>query len=489
MTKLTVLPIVLIGLFTGLAHSATAQKVEAVVAFNRYKVTDSTSIVEMHFLASGRNLQYVKSAQGKLQAAVELAVEASDKAGIKAFDKLRLLSPVVTDTVSGKTDLQTVKRWVLKNGNYTIRLATADPNRPGTESEVNIPLELGAKDAKSIQISDLALLSSYRKAEKESELTRHGYEMLPYVSSFLPAQTNKLTFFAEIYNTDKNLGSKEPFVITYGLWEEGVRGPLTEYSKHKKDIAAPVNVLLAELDISKLPSGNYNLFVEFRDKENKVRSRQEKFIQRSNPAMALAQLTGSAAGDGDRNAMPTFALSIDTTKLDFYLLSQRPLASTEEVAFANTLVKSGSVTEKQRFIEHFWRKRDPLHTEAKWLEFKKRADYVEKTFRTKAFNGYQTDRGRVYIQYGEPNLIHNERNDVIRTANQNNDVIPYQIWQYYHTETKNQNNVQFVFVQQNMASNSFKLTHSTARGEVSNPDWRYQVLQKFRDFRKEDPSQ
>jgi GWxTD domain-containing protein len=229
------------------------------------------------------------------------------------------------------------------------------------------------------------------------------------------------------------------------------------------------------LDVSKLPSGNYNLFVEVRDKENKVRARQQKFIQRSNPALATAKPAEAAAGEGAEKETLTFSLNIDTTRLNFYLLSHRPAASTEEVEFANTLVRKGTTAEKQRYLEHFWRKRDPLHAEAKWLDYKKRADYVDKTFRTKAFPGYETDRGRVYLQYGEPNLIHTERTDVNRSANQNSDVIPYQIWQYYHTETKNQNNVMFVFVQQNMASNSFKLTHSTARGEVNFPEWRSQI--------------
>lgn len=70
----------------------------------------------------------------------------------------------------------------------------------------------------------------------------------------------------------------------------------------------------------------------------------------------------------------------------------------------------------------FWKKYDPTpDTEFNELmdEFYTRVDYCVKKFSTlKAFNGAFTDRGEMYIKYGEPDIVdrnYNKRNEIIET--------------------------------------------------------------------------
>ena len=80
--------------------------------------------------------------------------------------------------------------------------------------------------------------------------------------------------------------------------------------------------------------------------------------------------------------------------------------------------------------------------------------------------GYLTDRGRVYLQYGSPNT----RNEEIDAR----DNRPYEIWHYYKLE--NQTNKKFVFIDNNRTG-EYKLEFSNVNGEESNLEWMQDVEQ------------
>jgi hypothetical protein len=56
---------------------------------------------------------------------------------------------------------------------------------------------------------------------------------------------------------------------------------------------------------------------------------------------------------------------------------------------------------------------------------------------------------------------------------QNLNTVPYEVWYYYTLETPvKQNDVMFVFVQQNRGNYNYRLLHSSGIGEVRNNEWR-----------------
>src|SRR5690606_23583117 len=135
-------------------------------------------------------------------------------------------------------------------------------------------------------------------------------------------------------------------------------------------------------------------------------------------------------------------------------------ANTTEWAFLENLAKNGTFFQQKSYLFSFWQKRNPENPELSWLEYKKRIEEVEKSFANQTFRGFETDRGRVYLQYGAPNQITDERTDVNRTTRSNNDTRPYQIWRYY--TLGDQRNRMFAFVEMNIG-NSYSLLHSTAK--------------------------
>ena len=82
-------------------------------------------------------------------------------------------------------------------------------------------------------------------------------------------------------------------------------------------------------------------------------------------------------------------------------------------------------------------------------------DIVQERFGSVQVKGYRTDRGRVYLQYGQPNDILEIPSDPV--------TLPYEIWHYYYLD--NQSNVKFVFYDPALVGNDYELLHSNKYGE------------------------
>jgi GWxTD domain-containing protein len=96
--------------------------------------------------------------------------------------------------------------------------------------------------------------------------------------------------------------------------------------------------------------------------------------------------------------------------------------------------RSAMPQERERLFNAFWKKRDPTpDTEENELleEYFRRVEYANEKFATHR-PGWETDRGRIYIMYGEPTDI--ERHPF------ESDSRPYEIWFYSQIARK------FVFV-------------------------------------------
>lgn len=106
------------------------------------------------------------------------------------------------------------------------------------------------------------------------------------------------------------------------------------------------------------------------------------------------------------------------------------IATVEE----NRRLRNASIQDRGRLFREFWKKRDPdPETEENELmqEYYYRVEYANENYSTHR-SGWESDRGRIYILYGEPTQI--ERHPFEAESR------PYEIW-YYHNINR-----QFVFV-------------------------------------------
>lgn len=464
-----------LALFATIFSSASAQQLDATFDLVRFKASESQNMVELYTSVNGNSVVY-KKVPGGYQAVVALELQISDSTGIKYFDKLNLKSPLVKDTTGLNAPFNLQKRYFLKNGNYTFTGKAQDANNSKPASTIEVPLKVSF-DKNKVEISDVQLLESYEKSSEKNDYTKSGLKLVSYVSSFYPKGFDRLKFYTEIYNTEAAEGKDKQVVVFYRLVPARDNLAKLTIGGQKVQKTAPVNVFLQDIDISALASGNYELLIEVRNAENKTIASQRRFIQRSNPSQD-AQAGETVASE--TNLPPAFSTDLDSTRLDLYLLSHRPLSNEAEGGTLEGLAKSGTALQKRNYLFSFWQRRSASNPAQAWVDYKQRIDYVEKTFGNQTFHGYETDMGRVYLQYGAPNKITNERTDIHRPAI-NNDTRPYQIWHYYQLAT--QSNRIFVFLQENLGNNNYALVHSTAKGEVSDNAWRDRGSQKFQGLK------
>jgi GWxTD domain-containing protein len=257
---------------------------------------------------------------------------------------------------------------------------------------------------------------------------------------------------------DKIIVPGGKFLVKYYLESFENKMKFNDFSRIKTETAKPVNVILAEFDISNLASGKYNLVIEARDEKNEVVTTQKIFVQRSNPNAQLSYAEVFASSSA--NSFAEKITNLDTLKED--ISCTFPISSGLERAFIRNILKSSDLHKLQDYFYGFWQRREQDNPEHAWLLYAEQVKKVQYNFGTRIKKGYQTDRGRVYLEYGPPNTLSKEYMEPT--------TYPYEIWHYY-TLKETQRNKKFVFYSPDMVTSDFFLLHSDAIGEVTNPAW------------------
>jgi len=416
--------------------------------------------VETYLSILGKSVQFVKSSEGKFQGTIQVTMLFKQHDSIKEFRKYALHTAEIADTSNINFVVFDQQRIALPSGKYKIELLLSDMNRdlPAFKAKDSLALDFAPK---KIGISDIELVESAQAASESSKIAKSGYDFIPYQDNFFPEGMKKISFYAEIYNTESIFPSGSPFLVTTSIQSVETGKTIGDFQRIKRETAGQVNVVYNDFDISELPSGNFNLVISVRDKENKEVAMQRLFFQRSNPSVQYNTQALQNVIIG--NSFVSMITSVDT--LHEYIRMCGPIAGANEKLFINSLPKHPDLLTMQQFFLEFWTQRNKTAPMNEWIKYYNTVQVVNKEFGSIYKKGYETDRGRVYLEYGAPNQRIQE------TVNP--DTFPYEIWQYY--SVKDQSNVKFVFYTRDRALNDYLLAHSTAIGEVKNVTWQAEL--------------
>ena len=434
-----------------------------------FTTPDNKPYVETYLSVVGNSVSFRKNTQGKFQAQVEVGVLFSQGGQIKASKKYTLMSPEVTDTLHRQNFIDQ-QRFALEPGEYDFEQMVTDKNIGGKTLSVKKKITVDFPQVK-VNVSDIELLSSFVQAPVPGPLTRNGYDLLPYMADFFyPEDVKEITFYAEVYNTKAILGENEKFLISYYIESYERNSALSQYSAFRKETTGPVSILLSKFNIAELPSGNYNLVVDIRNKSNESVARKKVFFQRKNPGVKTGVDPQDLASITVENTFASRITGKDTLKE--YLRSLRPVASPSEKGFLDNQLKLADEKLMQQFLYNFWQSRNPLAPEEGWVRYCKEVKAVNAKFGTYNYRGYETDRGRVYLQYGPPDKMEQYPSEP--------NAYPYEIWGYYTLSDKSklnpsQNNKQFIFFNREQATNNYQILHSDALSETHDDNWQMKL--------------
>ena len=451
-----------------------------------YLPTENKPYVETYMSFDAWNLNFVKAENG-YRSTVEIVMVVKSGDSAVYAKKYDLNSPIVSGENETNFNFLDLQRFYLNNGIYNLELTIKDKNSENAAIVVNEQLVVFYENKKPA-ISTIQLMSDIKPTNGENIFSRNGYDMQPYISDFVPEQIHQLNFYYEIYNIEKEIGF-QPF-LTYAYIEDAQTGrragEIQRMDKRKHARNVPV---FNSLDISQLPSGNYNLVVEVHNKTNDNLMYKKVNFYRSNPSI-VNQIE-------ENEVSTTFAGQItDENALNYYMKALYPIASPREQSIIDYLVERPALKEKQQFFYTFWKSRDELDPKSKWDTYFGWLQYVDANFGFSNIPGYLTDRGRVYLQYGPPDFIRDEKNFVSirnigsgvydqakfeysnssKPAHGQIHYLPYQLWRYNRLETDDPTRC-FLFWDEFRVGN-YKLLNSNARGETRDPLWERRLSQQ-----------
>ncbi len=445
----------------------SAQHLQAFMQNSAFlSMTTDSPYVETYLTIPGQSVQYVKNKQGKFEGALQITLMyMRDTTMVTAYDKYLLRTPEIDDTTNITFNLLDLRRVTLPDGDYTVNLEVTDIHRSGESVKKVQGLNLEF-NRERLDFSSIELVDTYTPTTGKNVFSKNGYDIKPFVFNYYPTSVNRIRFYNEIYHADKS-ASNEDIIITYAVkhaQKDQVANDLFRFSRQK---AAPVNFVFSEFDISDLPSGNYLVQIQVKNKKNVLLGEQNMFFQRSNKN-SVGELSNIALLDISQ----TFVAQLDGDSLPFFIQSLMPKAEMYERDYITRVVQKQDTTLMRQFFYNFWQKRNSIDPLGEWLTYEHQVNYVNKTYKTPISYGFETDRGRVYLQYGAPNRIDG--------SNREPGAFPYEIWQYYKIPN-NQTNVRFVFCNSDLITNDYKLIHSEAMGEIYDPRWKFKIYETFKD--------
>jgi GWxTD domain-containing protein len=404
--------------------------------------------VEFHLQFIGHTLNY-KGVEGGLMA--ELSVSFSiQKNGENVFsDAYRLNSPLMVDSIVD--DFYDLRRVTLEPGNYTFKLVLDD--LLNDESALTTSHSFYVEElSDGISISDIEIAEIAKAGDPNSPFFKSGLEIIPRLSTFYPEQLNKIPVYFEIYNStllsDSVFGIKQELInADTGDTLHG----LTTYSRHRTDEVIPI---FKTIDLEQIYTGKYILrYALINRKMSELAFQTYEFERSHDPLQDMSLL--------DITIDPSFQASITDDSIYYYLESIIPISGPQEIRNIARISKEKNPESARLYIQKFWNVTAPGNAYESWLRYKVQVQYVERIYANNFQEGFETDRGRVYLQYGAPT-------NVIIKENSPSEY-PYEIWQY--NKIGRFSNKRFIFYNPDLVNKAYRLLHSDMLGEIKNPAW------------------
>jgi GWxTD domain-containing protein len=284
----------------------------------------------------------------------------------------------------------------LPPGKYKIEFTLSDED---TEEILSREMKLKLKDFVDSRptLSDIELVQATdKKRENTKSFAKGDFALVPSVTGDFGGDNNTpLIYYVEIYQgTSSTKSVRLETVLRKKKKGMVYRDTSTVF------FSQPVVRQVRQITLTEFTPGDYELEVVLRGRRNKKLDSEKKrlFINWSTEAL----------------------LKYDYETAVEQLSYIAPRSETQKL--------KGLVTYEERLqaFREFWQQRDPTpgtpQNELK-TEFYRRVRIANQRFSAMLRDGWRTDRGRIYIQYGEPDRI----DDYPVAANS----WPYQEWHYY----------------------------------------------------------
>lgn len=419
--------------------------------YAKFKYDSVNTYLEVYYLVQQKSLVKIKN-NDTFHIEGLLKVQISDEKGniVKNHDLKFQNAEKDSNVFGSERPLFGVIPFSLAPGKYKMEVSLKDLKSGKMLSQINDKVSINNWKNSAVTLSDIQLATNLipDAYNANSQFYKNTYEVYPNPMMLYTKDMPVLYYYLELYNLNltKSKNCELSVVITDNL--------KTVVYKSSSKIACnnESRVEVGRIDLSKLGTNSYVISIVLKDSlGNQAYQSTKKFFY-YNPDKIKQTITST--------------VSVDYVKSEFSLLSEEEcdimyakmkyiLRGADQKKYAQIITEEG----KRKFMYEFWTSQEmnsdnPITKE----QYMERANIADKRYTAGGKDGWKTDRGRIYILYGEPSEYDRYPNSF--------DMKPYEIWRYNQLE----GGVYFIFGDISGMSN-YELLTSTKRGELQDDNW------------------
>ncbi len=444
------------GLGAGTASNRLS--LEADFAAFRYPGDSTSAYVEIHYSLGRSGLKFEPDEHGYV-ALIDFGLTLKDTSGaiidtiswtagnrIEKLSSLEQSGYLITDMF---TD-------VIPSGRYMVEVTASNDGKTG---RVEFPMEVPVFGTAGPLLSTIEFAYQI-ESDTAGRFVKNGVRVTPNPSRDFARESETAYFYAEGYGLDTSSSSDSVFQVAGDILNaDGIvvkKLPTLAYRKPGESA-----VISSAFALDSLSAGTYGLRLILVDGEG-TSSRLNSFT-----VSVPREFVRTSMLQGIMKEFPEAVNITSEEDAQKFVDEIKYIATSDEINVLESLPLEG----KPSFQRDFWARRDPDPSTPQnefQIEHYKRYKYANENFGRfqggKA--GWRSDRGRVFIIYGEPSEI--ERYSPTPGAR------AWERWWYNGLE----GGVYFVFVDYETAG-EYTLIHSSKRDETKDYDWENKV--KFLD--------
>jgi len=453
--------------FLGLPLHAAA--LEAVVDHAWFYHPNGTPYTELYWHFNPQSLHYRKDSLGRLVARIQTQVRITCDTGICYYDTYSINTKPFNPDREGPESVLDMAVSDVPAGLIKVELRLTIEGISGTEFYFKDTMRIAPLTTTAY--SSLQLLDTVYQLNTTSRFVKHGFQQVPRPLNFYDEGQNLMHVYLELNRPP--VENKSAYPLFQWIWISRRPGEHDIPALQLRDtIQSPQTILPFRHDFSlvSLESGNYYLNVHLYGTAGVPLADANSFFQviNAHPVLPITQKKDTTTNNGivKENVLDlskTFLSKFEMPQLRAILKMMLPTVEAGDVAtIKGFLDKPDELYMRYYIYNHFAaeNKADPAKA---WKLFSDKVREANKYYSSGSTMGYETDRGKIYLAFGEPA-------EVVSVPNEAG-AQPYEIWRY-NIGGKITGNGLFLFYSPPYAISDYKLLHSTVLGQRYNPNWR-----------------
>lgn len=441
-----------------------------------FKDQPGTTYLELYLSTSQSDLTARKVNENyEVGYTATLKLESLESGEIKV-DETWQQHKIIEDSTFVNYDLPVLDQvnLMLEPGLYAMNLSIADKfsDRLAIYPDTLKVIEF---EQKKMALSNIEFSSQIEPTDEDGAFVKNGLIIVPNPSRIYGSHLPTLYFYAEVYNLDIDDGEEGTFQSRYDILDfKDPKKVIKTFPVQKNPAYGHSALIASAVKVDDLPMGKYFFHLTVTDPDGKTSVDRRDIFH-------VFQQSGLAAAAQKSVDIPPLTEENESEHYGqvFYHLSDHQYKLYQELGMEG----------RRNLLLDFWEDRDPTPgtpiNEA-YLENKRRFEYANEHFSYSSIPGWRTDRGRVYILYGQYDEI--ERESLTK------EYAPYEIWSYHNLEDSvpvdSEQRTQytlpedlvyiqgkapyFVFAELNN-DGKYYLIHSNVVGEIKDNDWRRRI--------------